>query len=123
MSHSGIEALAGLQLLVAVAKAGGGPTPRGRAVIAEALEDAHLPDGITAVALIRSSYDVDVQIAQVASQRARDVAFHACSALAHAGPVCPPKQQAILDRIERAWAAPSGAAAATAAERLARTRA
>ena len=107
MSIAGKEALAGLQLLVAVAKADGGLTPDERSVIAEALEDAKLPDGITAGALIESSYDVDSLIAQIQAQDARDVAFAACLTMANANRVCLPKQQALLDKIETAWAVPA----------------
>jgi len=107
MSIAGKEALAGLQLLVAVAKAGGNLTADERGVIAEALEGADLPDGITAGALIDSSSDVDSLIAQIHAQGARDVAFAACLTMANANRVCVPKQQAILDKIETAWAAPA----------------
>jgi hypothetical protein len=106
MSITGKEALAGLQLLVAVAKADGDMTPEEHAVIVDALDDAEMPDGITTGALIKSSYDVDSLIAQIASQDARDVAFGACITMAHANRVCLPKEQAILDKIEVAWAVP-----------------
>ncbi len=112
MSIAGTEALAGLQLLVAIAEADGELTARERAFIGVALEDANLPPGITAGALIASSYDVDSQIAQVASQDARDVALVACRAIAHVHSACAPRERAILDRIETAWLArvesPSG---------------
>jgi len=106
MSIAGKEALAGLQLLVAVAKADGDLTSEERSVIAEALADAKLPEGITACALIDSSSDVDALIAQIEAQDARDVAFTACLTMANSNSVCLPKQQAILDRIETAWAVP-----------------
>jgi len=105
MSIAGKEALAGLQLLVAVAKADGELTLDERAVIEEALDDARLPDGITAGALIGSSSDVDSLIAQIQAQDARDVASAACVTMANANGACVPKQQAILDKIETAWAA------------------
>ena len=107
MYIAGTEALAGLQLLVAVAKADSPLTTDERGIIAEALEHAHLPDGITARALIESSSDIDALIAQIASQDARDVAFGACVTMANANRVCLPRQKAILDRIEHAWAVPA----------------
>ena len=107
MYTAGTEALAGLQLLVAVAKADSELTNDERGVIAHALEDAKLPDGITARALIESSSDVDSLIEQISSRHARDVAFGACRTMANAQPVCLPRQQAILDRIEKAWAVPA----------------
>lgn len=110
MSIAGTEALAGLQLLVAIAKAGGEPTDEDREVIEEALEQAELPAGITTGALLRSSYDVDEQIAQVASRSAREIAFGACLAIANVRRACRPRQQAILDRIAKAWAVPAIAA-------------
>ena len=106
MYDAGREALAGLQLLVAVAKADGPLTDDDRAVIAEALERSELPRGITPGTLIASSHDVDALIAQVVSREARDVAFAACLTMAHANRVCLPGQQAILTEMERAWAVP-----------------
>jgi hypothetical protein len=107
MSIEGNEALAGLQLLVAVAKADSDLTTDERSVIAEALDDAHLPDGITPRALIESSSDVDSLIAQIHAQDARDVAFAACLTMADSSGVRLPKRQAILDKIETAWAVPA----------------
>jgi len=107
MSIAGKEALAGLQLLVAIAKADGELTPDERGVIVEALAAAKMPDGITAGALIDSSYDVDSLIAQIEAQDARDVAFAACLTMANANGACLPQQQAILDKIETAWVVPA----------------
>ena len=105
MSIHGTEALAGLQLLVAVARADSALTTDERSVIGDALADAHLPGGITSQRLIDSSSDVDSLIAQIHSESARDVARDACLTMANASSVCPPGQQAILDKIEKGWAA------------------
>jgi hypothetical protein len=104
MSVHGTEALAGLQLLVAVARADSALTTDERSVIGEALEHANLPRGITTERLLDSTGDVDALIAQIHSQSARDVARDACLTMANATRVCPPKQQAILDKIEKGWA-------------------
>jgi len=104
MSIRGTEALAGLQLLVAVATADSALTTDERSVIVDALEDANLPRGITTERLLESTCDVDALIAQIQSQSARDVARDACLTMANATRVCPPNQQAILDKIEKGWA-------------------
>jgi hypothetical protein len=104
MSIHGTEALAGLQLLVAVARADSAITTNERSVIVGALEDANLPRGITTERLLESTGDVDALIAQIQSQSARDVARDACLTMANATRVCPPNQQAILDKIEKGWA-------------------
>ncbi len=103
MSITGLESLAGLQLLVAVAKADGDLTPGERGAIAGALAEAHLPPGVTSGELIHSSGNVDSLIEQISSPEARDTAFGACLTMAYAHGRCAPKQREILDRIDTAW--------------------
>jgi len=100
------EALAGLKLLVAVAKADGSLTTGERTVLEESLAGAKLEGGITAQNLLDGNYDVETVARDVTSQEGRDAAFSACFAAAYADRTCTPPEQAVLDRIGKAWAVP-----------------
>lgn len=100
------EALAGLKLLVAVAKADGQLSSAERAALEDALRPAKLPSGVTVEALLDGTYDVDALVRDVTSQTARDAAFGACLTMAHAHRVPSAHAQAVLARIESAWAVP-----------------
>jgi uncharacterized protein (DUF697 family) len=100
------EALAGLKLLVAVAKADGSLTTEERTVLEESLAGAKLEGGITAQNLLDGNYDVETVAKDVTSQEGRDAAFSACFAVAYANRTCLPQEQVVLDRIGKAWAVP-----------------
>ena len=100
------EALAGLKLLVVIAKSDGALSPEERTVLADALEGAKLPESVTSQGLLDGTYDADALAGDVTSQEGRDVAFSACFTMAYAGRECLPQEQAILDRIGKAWAVP-----------------
>ena len=102
MSISNAESLASLKLLVAVAKADGDLGPDERVILGEAIGQANLA-GTTPDALLGGTYDVETLIAEIRSDAARDAAFSACFAMAYADRACHPAEQAILDRLERAW--------------------
>jgi uncharacterized protein (DUF697 family) len=100
------EALAGLKLLVVIAKADGSLTSEERTVLAEAVEGAKLGGDVTPQSLLDGNYNVDVLTGDVNSQEGRDVAFSACFAMAYASRECLPEEQTILDRVAKAWAVP-----------------
>ncbi len=100
------EALAGLKLLVAVAKADGALSYEEKSILEEALKGAKFAGGATSQSLIEGDYDVDALVREVASQEARDATFGACIAMAYANRECLPQEQAILDKIEKAWSVP-----------------
>jgi len=100
------EALAGLKLLVAIAKADGSLTPEERTVLEDSLSGAKLAGGTTSQALLDGSWDVESVAKEVTSQEGRDAAFSACFAMAYADRTCLPSEQVVLDRIGKAWAVP-----------------
>lgn len=98
------EALACLKLIVCIAKADGEICPEERAVLSESLSEMTLPEGTTAEALLAGNWDVDALIAEIASPDAREAAFSACFSMAHADRQTHAAEQAILEKIENAWA-------------------
>src|SRR5262245_40889283 len=106
MSVTEKEAVASLELLVAIAKADGSLAPEERAVLEDTLKGAKLPGGLTVDALLGGTYDVDALASQITSQEARDAAFSSAFAMAYADRTCLPEEQAILAKLERAWTVP-----------------
>ena len=100
------EAVASLKLLACVAKADGTFAPEERAVFDESLKPVKLPAGTTAASLLDGTWDVAALTAEITSQEARDAAFSSCFAMAYADRVYHPAEQALLDKVEKAWALP-----------------
>jgi uncharacterized protein (DUF697 family) len=105
MSLSEKESLASLKLLVCMAKADGSLDPAERAVIEDTLRGAKLP-GLTTQALLDGNYDADAVLRDITSQEGKDAAFSSSFALAYADRHCHPTEQALLDKIERAFVVP-----------------
>lgn len=103
MSETGLETLAGLQLLVAIGRADGAMTAAQLEIVSLALDAAELPAGVTAAELLSSSSNVDSLISQIVSQDGRNAVFTACLMMVHVDHVCRENQQEILHRMERAW--------------------
>ncbi len=106
MTITDSEALASLKLLVTVAKADGTCSSAERATLEDALSHAKLPVGVTVRSLLDGTYDADALAREVKSPKARDAAFGACLTMAHAHRAPSPQAQAVLERIEKAWAIP-----------------
>lgn len=100
------ETLAGLKLLVALAKADGSLTTQERDAFAESLDGAKLAGDATAQGLLDGDHDVGALVKEVVSQEGRDAAFGACLAMAYSDRECLPQEQVILDRLEKEWAIP-----------------
>ncbi len=103
MSVTEKETLAGLKVLVCVAKADGVLAPEERAVLEDALKGAKLAGGVTTQSLLDGTYDFDALLAEIASQEARDATFSAAFAMAYADRRCDAAEQALLDKIEKAF--------------------
>jgi uncharacterized protein (DUF697 family) len=97
---------------VAVAKADGKIDPGERATLAEALEEAPLLEGATVDSLFDGDPRFDAAMNEVKSAGARDDVFKAAYAMANADGTCAPEEQALLDRLQAAWAIPKETAAA-----------
>lgn len=106
MSISEKETLASVKLLVCLARADGNLAPEERAVLADALVAIPLTAGTTVEAMLDGRYDADALVKEITSQAARDAAFSSCFAMAYADRVYHPAEQALLEKIEKAWAVP-----------------
>jgi len=100
------ETVASLKLLVAMAKADGELAPEESETFAQSLGGAGLPAGLTAGALLAGSYDVDQLVGEIRSTEAREAAFSACFSMAYADRKVHPAEQALLEKLEKAWTVP-----------------
>jgi uncharacterized protein (DUF697 family) len=106
MSMNEKEALASLKVLVCMAKADGVLQVEERTVIEDALKGAKLPGAVTVQSLLDGNYDIDALLAEITSQEGKDATFSASFALAYADRTCDPAEQALLDKIEKAFVVP-----------------
>jgi uncharacterized protein (DUF697 family)/tellurite resistance protein len=97
------EALASLQLLVAVAKANGVIAEEERDAIKDALADSKLPGEYTVDSLLAENLQLDTILAVLQSEEARHQSFSAAYLLAHADGDCDPDEKAVLDKLQNTW--------------------
>ena len=102
MTMSGKEAIAGVRVLVCVAKADGAVHDEERKALAAALDGAPLPIGMTVDTLLAESIDLDAQLAYLATPEAKEHVFESACSMAYADGTCSPEEQAMLDRIQAA---------------------
>lgn len=92
------EALAGLRILVAVAKADGKVTTEERAALESALEA--IPGAAVSVsALLEQNANLDELIPQITSIEAREQVYQSAYSLAHADGEASPEEMKIIDRL------------------------
>src|SRR6185503_12714221 len=106
MSMNEKETLASLKVLVCMAKADGVLHADERAALDDALKGAKLPGSVTTQSLLDGTYDVDALLRDITSQEGRDATFSSAFALAYADRHCDPAEQALLDKIEKAFVVP-----------------
>jgi uncharacterized protein (DUF697 family) len=106
MSMNEKETVASLKVLVCIAKADGVLHADERAVIDDALKGAKLPGAVTVQSLLDGTYDIDALLNEITSQEGRDATFSSAFALAYADRHCDPAEQALLDKIEKAFVVP-----------------
>jgi len=97
------EGLAGLRILVAVAKADGKLLQEEVNALEEALEGLKLPEGVNLETLLREPADVDAQIRLIASPAARLETYRAAVSISYVDGECSPTEQLILDRLKGAF--------------------
>ncbi|WP_394847696.1 TerB family tellurite resistance protein [Pendulispora brunnea] len=97
------EGLAGLRILVAVAKADGRLLAEERTALEEALEGVSLPDGVTLETLLEEETDVEAQIQRIVSPEARRQTYDAAVAIALVDGERVSQENAILDRMKAAF--------------------
>lgn len=99
------EAAASLKVLAFMANADGTMHADERSVIDDAVTSANLP-GVTTASIADGKHDLDSALAEITSQEARDATFTSAFAIAYADRDCLPSEQAVLDRIEKAFVIP-----------------
>lgn len=102
MSMSGKEAIAGIRVLVGVAKADGVVHDGEKQALAAALEGAPLPYGRTLDTLLAEDVDLDAQLETLVTPEAKQHVFESAYAVAYADGTCSPEEQKTLDRIQAA---------------------
>jgi uncharacterized protein (DUF697 family)/uncharacterized tellurite resistance protein B-like protein len=100
------EAVAGLRILVAIAQADGTIHEAEKASLTGALEGVKLPAGTTVDSLLAEKPDLDKQLAAVTGAEARGELYKSAYGMAHADGQCTSDEQALLDRIQKAWEIP-----------------
>jgi uncharacterized protein (DUF697 family)/uncharacterized tellurite resistance protein B-like protein len=106
MAINDAEAVAGLRILVAIAKADGTIHEAERAALTTSLEGVNLPDGVTVDSLLKEPTDVDRALGAVKSPDARDDIYKSAYGMAHADGKCSPEEQELLDKIKKTWEIP-----------------
>ena len=106
MSATEREALAGLRVLVAVAKADGRVDPEERRTLEEAFSRVPLPKDATLDGMLSESIDVDSELASVYDPKARDSIYNAAFTLAHADGRASGEELRLLDHVRAAFRIP-----------------
>jgi len=97
------EGLAGLRILVAVAKADGKLLTEELNALEEALDGVPLPDGVTLDTLLREETDVEAQIQRIVSPEGRWETYQAAKGISMVDGEVAPSEKAILDRMKVAF--------------------
>jgi tellurite resistance protein len=104
MTIAADEALACLNVLIAVAKADGKVKADERKSLAAAISGFELPPDTSVEALLAADIDVAAELAKVASSEAKEQVYRSAHFLANADGSSAPEEQALLARIEAATA-------------------
>jgi uncharacterized protein (DUF697 family)/tellurite resistance protein len=95
------QALAGLRVLVCVAKADGVLHDEERRSLSTAIEGVSLPDGLTLDGLLDEKNELDDLAKLLQSDEARVETFKSAYGMAHADGNCSSEEQALLDRLQK----------------------
>lgn len=114
MAVSELDALSGLRILVAMAKADGRIDDDERAALYAGLQGIRLPGNMTVDSLIAEPVNIDYVLHAVQSRDARDEIYVSAYGMAYADGHCSPEEQALLDYIKRTWSIPDEQTAAVA---------
>ena len=107
MSASDKEALAGLRILVAVAKADGRIDPEERKSLEEAFSRVSLPADASLDGMLSENIDIGAEVGRIADAGARDSIYNAAFTLAHADGHASPEELKALDRVREGFRIPA----------------
>lgn len=97
------EGLAGIRLLICMAKADGTLRPEERFELEDALAGIELPDGLTLAKLLDEKTDPPALAAEITSPEARDSIYASVFAMAHIDSDFGSAEQQLLDLLRKAW--------------------
>lgn len=97
------EVLAGLRVLIAVARVDGAIHEEEKRAMEATFADVSLPPEVTLESLLQEDVDLEAQIAAIASADVRNETYRAAVALTNADGECSSEEQAVLDRLRQAW--------------------
>jgi uncharacterized protein (DUF697 family)/tellurite resistance protein len=106
MAITETEAVAGLRILVAIAKADGTIEDEERAALSAALEGVKLPAATTVDSLLAEKVNLDQELGAVRGHEARGDIYKSAYGMAHADGTCSSEEQQLLDRIKKTWEIP-----------------
>lgn len=97
------EGLAGIRLLVCMARADGVMKPDERFALEDTLAGVELPDGVSVEKLLAETHDPHALAVQIHSPEARDYAYASVFSLAYCDRELAAPEQKILDVLRAAW--------------------
>jgi uncharacterized protein (DUF697 family)/tellurite resistance protein len=97
------EALAGLRILVCVAKSDGLLHPTEREALISAFAEMKLPAGVNTEHLLTESNDFKILAKEVISREARERIYESAYGLAFADGECSPQEKEIIEYLAAAW--------------------
>ena len=103
MTTTETEVLAGLRVLVCIAKADGVLHEEEEKALAAALEASPLPEGITLDGLLGEDTKLEDELAHIVREELRREVFQSAYSMAHADGDCSAEEQSLLDQIHGAF--------------------
>lgn len=101
MAISETEAVAGLRILVAMAKADGKIHADERKSLAGAIGNLQV-EGVTVESVLDADILVEAELVKLESDEAREQIYRSAFFLAHADGACSPEEQALLEKVAEA---------------------
>ncbi len=104
MTTTETEVLAGLRVLVCIAKADGVLHEEEEKALAAAIEASPLPEGITLDDLLGEDANLEDELAHIVREELRREVYQSAYSMAHADGDCSSEEQSLLDQIHAAFA-------------------
>src|SRR5262245_20135893 len=103
MSNITKEGLAGLRLLICMAKADGVLKADERFELEDSLAGVSFPDGLTAEKLLNETNDIDALTREITSPEARDYTYASVFSLAYCDRELATAEENLLEKLRNAW--------------------
>ena len=106
MAITETEAVAGLRILVAIAKADGTIHDEERAALSAALDGVKPRTGTPVDSLLAETVNIEQELGAILGSQARDDIYQSAYGMAHADGTCSKEEQLLLDQIKKTWEIP-----------------